>query len=107
MSKILDATCTLGVVKVEDLPVDAAVISEGAGESRGVVLLEGDKATYLTSNASDIKDLIDAIGALVDKIVTVATGLDAVTLSPGGQTANILLITVAKTQLLAMKETLK
>lgn len=109
MSKILDATCSAaGVVTAEGQTVLAAtVLSEGKKASSGVLLLEGQKARYLTSNATDIKDLITKVVEIVNQIATIATGLDAASNSPGGQTAAIATLQTLKTTLDATKEQLK
>lgn len=108
MPKVLNATCVAGVVTADSLPVpSAAVLSEGVKSSEGILVLDHEDATYLTSNASDIKDLITAIGNVCDKIITTLTAIDAVTLAPGSNAANIALITVAKTQLMLQKDMLK
>lgn len=109
MSKILDATCNAtGVVTAEGQTVPAAeVLSEGKKASSGVLLLEGDKARYLPSSATDIKDLISSLVEIINQIATIATGLDAVTVSPGGQAAAIVQLQLMKTQLEATKEQLK
>lgn len=109
MSKILNATCSdAGVVTAEGQTVPAAVVlSEGKKASSGVLLLEGDKANYLTSSASDIKTLISSLVDIINQIATIATGLDAVTNSPGGQAAAITTLQTLKTQLDATKEQLK
>lgn len=84
MSKMLEATCSaLGVVSAEGVPVPVAeVLSEGAQESSGVLLLEGEKAKYLTSNASDIKTTLSALVDLIEDIssnfTTIASTLTAI-----------------------------
>lgn len=109
MSKILNATCNAtGVVTAEGQTVPAAVVlSEGKKQSSGVLLMEGDKATYVTSNASDIKSLIESLVTIINQIATIATGLDAVTVSPGSAAASIAVLQTMKTQLEATKEQLK
>lgn len=109
MSKILDATCSdSGSVTAEGVVVaEAVVLSEGTKASEGVAVMQGPKVWYLTSNAEDIKDLITAMVEIINQVATIATGLDAVTLSPGGQTAAIVQLQTLKTQLEATKETLK
>ncbi len=106
MSKLLEATCTAGVVTAESVPVPAAdVLSEGNGPSSGVLLIDGEKAKYITSSASDVKALITNIVALVDALVVVATAHDA--LLGSTQTANLAAVTVLRTSLDASKELLK
>jgi len=57
--------------------------------------------------AEDIKDLITKMGDVLDKLVTICTGLDAAALSPGTQTANIALLVILNAQVAALKENLK
>jgi len=87
--------------------IEADILSEGKQESAGIVLLDGTQATYITSNASDIKALIERIVAIVEKIELIATGVDAASNSPGGQTANITVLTLLRTQLNSTKDLLK
>ena len=109
MSKILDATCsedgevTAGGVSVES----AEILSEGTKQSSGLLFLEADKARYLPSSATDIKELIEALVEIVNQIATIASGLDAVTVSPGSQAAAIAQLQTLKTELEQSKETLK
>lgn len=109
MSKILNATCNeSGVVTAEGQAVPAAVVlSEGKQASAGVLLLDGEKANYLTSSAADIKTLISSLVEIINQIATIASGLDAVTVSPGGQAAAIAQLQSLKTELDATKEELK
>ncbi len=108
MSKILDASCVAQVVTVEGKPVATAVIqSQGTSASNGVLLMEGDKQTYIASNASDISDLITAIGTLIDQIIIISTTLDGVSTSPGTTTAAIANLGVLKTTFLLQKDLLK
>lgn len=107
MSKILDASCVAGVVTVEALPIDATILSQGFAESTGVVVLEEEKATYITSNSEDIEEIITQIGGLIDKIILIATSLDAVTVSPGTAAANIAALGVLKTTFMLKKDNLK
>lgn len=108
MSKILQATCVAGVVTAEGIPVPAAdVLSEGVMASTGILVMDEDNATYVTSNASDIKTMIENLGSLLDQVIVVLTGLDAVTVSPGSMAAAIALLTTAKTTFVATKEVLK
>ena len=109
MSKILSASCSaLGVVTAEGVTVPSAtVLSLGKQASTGALLMEGDKAFYITSSATDIKTLIQNMVAILNSVITIATGLDAVSTSPGSQAANIVALTVLKTQLDATKDLLK
>lgn len=109
MSKVLNATCNAsGVVTAEGQEVPAAVVlSEGKQDSTGVLILEEEKANYLTSNASDIKALIESLVDIINQIATIATGLDAVTNSPGAQAAAIATLQTMKTELNLTKDLLK
>lgn len=109
MSKILAATCNAaGVVTADGVPVvGAIVLSEGKKASSGVAVMDGDKVWYLTSSATDIKDLITSMVEITNQIATIATALDAVTVSPGSAAAAIAQLQVLKTQLELTKETLK
>lgn len=108
MSRAIQASCAAGVVKVNALPIaGATILSQGVKASTGLLHLESDKATYVTSNASDIHDLISSVCAIIDKITLIVTALDAESVSPGGQTANITAMGLLKTTLLATKDTLK
>lgn len=109
MSKILSATCdAAGLVTADGIQVvGAIVLSEGKKASSGVAVMDAEKVWYLTSNATDIKDLISKMVEIINQLATIASGLDAVTNSPGGQTANITQLQTLKTQLDATKEQLK
>ncbi len=108
MSKMLDATCAGGVVSVAGVIVPTAdILSQGVKDSDGVLMIDQDNAKYITSNATDIKDLIEGIVSIVEKMVEIATSLDAVTVTPGTAAANIALLTAMKTELDATKDNLK
>lgn len=109
MSKILDATCdAAGNVKVGGLLVpDAIIMSEGKKASSGLLLIDGHRPRYFPSSATDIKDLIAAVVGIVDQLTIIATGLDAVTTSPGSVAAAITQLGVLKTQLQQSGEALK
>lgn len=109
MSKVLSATCDAnGKVTAEGVEVvGAIVLSEGKKASSGVAVLDGDKVWYLTSSATDIKDLITKLVEIVNQIATISTTLDGVTVSPGSATAAIAQLQTMKTQLEQSKETLK
>ena len=73
MSKILDATCDAdGKVTVEGVVVtDIEVTSEGKAASTGLVLIDQDRARYITSSAGDIALTIDQVIASLDSLVEV------------------------------------
>ena len=108
LSSIVAGNCVAGVVKIGAFPVPGAtVLSNGVGASSGVVALDGPDATYIASNATDIAALISSLGDVIDKIITIVTGLDGISTSPGAETANIALLLALKITLLAQKDTLK
>ncbi len=107
MSKILDASCSDGTVTIEGQTVPATVLSQGTTESSGVALIEEKKVTYIASNASDISDIVDAMGDIIDKISQIVTTLDGVTLSPGAAAANIALLASMKAEFVLIKDNLK
>lgn len=87
MSKILDATCSAaGVVTADGVPVNAAEVqSEGKQSSSGLLIMDGEKAWYLPSSATDIKtDIekeVDALGAINDALTAIGEGLTQITQS--------------------------
>ncbi len=107
MSKMLEATCVGGVVTADNVPVAADILSEGVSQSEGILILDGDTAKYLAKTSPDLKTLIETMVTILNQTITILTGLDAVTVSPGGQTAPIALLTTMSTQLNASKELLK
>lgn len=109
MSKMLEASCSaLSIVTADGVPVPGVtILSQGKQLSSGILILDGDKGVYVTSNASDIKTLITNVGTLIDSITAVLSGLDAVTTVPGSNAALITALGVAKTQFLLTKELLK
>jgi hypothetical protein len=107
VANIRDAICAAGIVTADNLPVvGATILSSGVKPSTGVLLMQGAKKTYVTSNASDIQDLITALNGIITNINLVLASLDT-TLNSGANAATITLITTANTQLLALKELLK
>lgn len=109
MSEILEATCNAtGVVTADSIQVvGAIVLSEGKKASSGVAVMEGEKVWYLTSSATDIKDLIIKMVEIINQVATISTGLDGATNSPGAQASAIAQLQTLKTQLDATKEQLK
>lgn len=83
MSKILAASAEAGVVTVEGFPIEIAqIISKGVGASTGVLLIQGEKAFYLPSNATDLEttlaDTKSAIDKAVQAINQIATSLTTI-----------------------------
>lgn len=104
--QMLDASCVAGIVTADGKPVATAeVLSAGVAASQGLLLLQGELAKYVTSNATDIKDVLTSINSIVTKITTVLTALDSALSS--ANTATIALIVAENAQLLVKKELLK
>jgi hypothetical protein len=108
LSKVINATCANNEVTAQGQKVlTATILSQGKKSSSGILILDQDKQTYVTSNASDVKDLITSLEGLIDQISIILTGLDAVTVSPGSQAASITQLGVLKNQLALTKDNLK
>lgn len=73
MSKVLEATCLAGVVKVGALPVPSAtILSEGVGASEGVLLMQDDEQFYVPDTTPDLKTTLDK---LTDSLTQINTSL--------------------------------
>ncbi len=113
MSKILEATCVAGLVKIDGLPItDATVLSQGTKASTGAALLDEDKCTYVASNATDIADLITKLSDLVqlvsDTFSSIGAGMTGPTTAPPPTLpAAIVQLALIKTQLTAQGSNLK
>lgn len=117
MSKILDATCESNVVLVQGIQVPVArVLSEGIGPSEGVLLMEEDKATYITSSAEDLKETIEKLIQALSDVTTALTAIDTRTYimavsggTVGAPVATAAIAQVASTiaELSSLKEVLK
>lgn len=108
MAKVLDAECQNGIVRVDGMEVDPALIlSEGTKDSTGIALIDGPEVTYITSNASDIKETIEELTGILNQVITVLTGLDGATDPAGTQAASIASLEVLKSQFEARKDSIK
>jgi hypothetical protein len=107
LNKVVTASCQNNTVTIEGQTVEAEILSQGKKSSQGAALIDKDKVVYITSNADDIKKVIEDVAALTQKVIEIATGLDSVSTSPGSQAANIVLLTTLKTQFELTKENLK
>lgn len=106
MSKILSASCVAGVVTSQGVPVtEAVVLSEGVGSSSGALLLEEDKAFYITSNASDIKQTLNKVVAALNKIGETLTAIGAGMTGPSTAPPPTLATNVAEITQLAIQLT--
>lgn len=75
MSKVLNATCEFGLIKVESQIVDGEILSEGIGKSSGIVVIDKENLTYITSNATDLKETIVKLNDIVMKITEILTAI--------------------------------
>lgn len=107
MNKIVSASCQNNVVTIEGQTVTAEILSQGKKSSQGIAHIDKEKVVYITSNADDIKKVIQDVTALIQKVIEIVTGLDAASTSPGSQSANIALLTTLKTQFDLTKDNLK
>jgi len=113
MSVILDATCTGKIVNTVGMPVPTAeILSEGNGPSEGVLLMQGGKQYYVTSNATDLKEVITKLNDLIPKLVTaftsIASGMTGPTTAPPPSLAtDLAALTAVNVQLTLLKSMLK
>lgn len=127
MAKMLEATCdAAGKVTALGVVVDVAVvISEGKQASSGVLILDGAKATYIASSATDVKTTIEKLVSVIDdlnssltEVTTAFTSIGAV-VGPGwvpppslataaaNITAKVVTLTATKATLNTLKGALK
>lgn len=81
-AQILDATCVQSVVKVDTYPVQSAeILSEGQGQSSGVLIMFGEKAYYVPKASGDLKstleNLVDTITTLNEALTKISTTLSS------------------------------
>lgn len=100
MSKILDATCdATGKVKVGTVEVpDAIVMSAGKQQSSGILIIDGDRAKYLTLSVTDLESTlektsqalaksVEAIQAIATLFTAIGAGMTGPTTAPPGTLA--------------------
>lgn len=113
MSKILEASCVANVVTCEELPITTAeILSEGVGESEGVLLMQGDKQYYIAKTSPDLKATIDSLNDLITKIIVVFTSIGAgmtgpTTAPPPTLATDLADLTQINVELTALKSMLK
>lgn len=105
---------TAGKVLYEGVEIqDVLILSEGTAESEGLLLIDKNFIAYLTSNAQDVKVLIEKIVALIDEL---SSALSTIDIKPVGGTgsapapgaaSNIAQIAVLKAELDLLKGALK
>lgn len=112
MSKILDATCIGGVVKVGTAIVPEAVIqSEGVASSAGVLVLDGELKHYIPKTSPDLKTTLEKIASALGELVTALTLIDAKPVGPlppaPVAASNIIQLTALQAEVSALKEALR
>jgi hypothetical protein len=112
LSKTINASCAAGVVSVDGNPVVAEILSEGVGSSEGVVILDKEKAFYITSNATDLQTTMEKIASALTKIGETLTAIGAgmtgpTTAPPPTLAANVVQINLIVTELNTLKAALK
>lgn len=117
MSKVLEASCVAGVVRVQGFVIDNAIIlSGGTGSSEGVLIVDEAAAYYVTANTSDLTATLEQVITALNQTVICLTSFDtrgflisadAGVPSPPAVAANISQVSAAATQLGLIKEALK
>lgn len=106
MSKTLPAECVQSVVSFNGVTIpDAEILSEGNGQSNGIAIIDDDKAYYVTSSATDLKNAIVALNSMITKITNVLSALDGAL--SGSNAAAIAAIVSENTNFGLTKENLK
>lgn len=78
MPKILEASCTTGIVTIGALPVPGVtILGEGVGPSTGVVLLQDDEATYIPKTTPDLASTLDSLTSVLTTIASALTAIGA------------------------------
>jgi len=77
MSKVLEATCLANTVTSGGVPVEAAVMSEGVGQSDGLLVLDKDEAYYLAKTSPDLKTTLEKLVSSLTKVTEVLTNIGA------------------------------
>lgn len=97
----------------DGVSVDAAqILSKGQGESQGVLLIDGEKAFYLTSNATDLETTIEKLNSSLNKLVSILTAIGAgmtgpTTAPPPTLATDLAEITALVSELTTLKGNLK
>ena len=88
MAKFIDATCVNNQVTAYGKPVQAEILSQGKKSSSGIMVMEDSRRAYVTSNATDIADLITKLSSLVqlvsDTFSAIGSGMTGPTTAPPG-----------------------
>lgn len=69
MSKALLASCKANVVSVDGTAlVGTEILSEGVGDSEGVLFLDEDKKVYVAKTSPDLKTTLDKLVEVLGKV---------------------------------------
>jgi hypothetical protein len=96
MSKVLSASCDAGVVSVAGVPVPGVeLLNEGLGSSTGILIVDAERAYYLTNPGNDLDvtlekviaalgKVTEGLGKAVDALTAIDTAAYIITVTPGG-----------------------
>lgn len=93
MLKILAAVCVGGQVKVgETILQNANIVSQGVGDSEGIVFIDDLDIYYIPMANTDLKTTLEKIVAALTEVATgltqTATGMGAIDVKPTGGTGS-------------------
>lgn len=78
MSRVIEATCQGNIVTAEGVPVPGTtILSEGVGQSEGILILDRDKRTYIPKTSPDLKQTLEKIVAGLNTIATTLESIGA------------------------------
>lgn len=116
MSKIVEASVTVGILRAEGVPVlTATKLSKGVGASEGVMLMDKDKQWYIPNTQPDLETTLTNISAAlaktseaIAKICDTMTAINAAHAGPATAPSpavapNVLQITAMKLEIDAAK----
>lgn len=110
---LLEASCLSDVVTAEGFPVDAAtILSQGKGQSSGLLIMFGEQAYYIPNAAEDLKTTIEKLADAVTKISNILTAIGAgmtgpTTAPPPTLATDVVALTAIVTELNTLKGVLK
>lgn len=114
MASIIEASCVAGVVTAQNVPVEGTtILSNGIGESSGVLLLSGLDKAYVANTTPDLKLSLDKLTAALTDLILALGLIDAKPTGGSGSSvtpvaaANVVNLTAINAELIALKEVLK
>ena len=108
MAKVLEASCSGGMVTVLGVTIsDAIILSSGVGDSQGIAIIDKGTVFYVASSALDLVDLIEKLKETIDQVVTICTGIDSATNAPAAQASAIAQLAALGVEILALKDLLR